>query len=308
MEDMGLWHHFITATASTLSTPWHSELQPLVLSSDYLMHGVLATAALHLAYLIPEQQDKFEYVSAQHQDLALGPFRRAMSHITSENANQLFAFSTLLLVINYASSRSAGSFFPVSEGTPVNGVLKLIVCLRGCSSIFMQARSHVVAGPFGTLIRNGMQLEAASINGPRYLYDEDDESLEDLSKHLLNLPSVKSTTTVEEMEAYADAVSTLRISLAACSQTSDSEVKRSYSSKWAATVSDTFIRLLSEQRPPALIIIAHYCLLLKIVGDCWYMEHRALNLLEAVQQGLTEDWATYIQHPLRVLKGTGSFE
>ena len=267
------------------------------------MHGVLATAALHLAYLIPEQQDKYEYVSAQHQDLALGPFRRAMSQITTENANHLFAFSTLLLVLNYASSRSSSILLPASEGTSLNSVLNLVVCLRGCASIFNAARPHVTAGPFGSLIRNESLMEAASNTETRYPHDEDHESLDYLSTHLLKLPSVKSSTTVEEMEAYTDAVIRLRKSLAACSQTSDPILMRSFCSMWAANVSDTFIRLLSEQRTPAFIIMAHYCLLLKKTEMCWYMEHRALELFEGVQQIVTDEWAVYIEHPRRVVRG-----
>jgi hypothetical protein len=76
---------------------------------------------------------------------------------------------------------------------------------------------------------------------------------------------------------------------------------RATAALWVGRVSETFIRLLSEKRPPALILTAHYCLLLKYCEDCWYMEQRAYYLFEAVKQSLGEQWALYVEYPHRVL-------
>jgi hypothetical protein len=46
---------------------------------------------------------------------------------------------------------------------------------------------------------------------------------------------------------------------------------------------------LSEHRPPALAIMAHFCLLLKRCHSYWYMEHRANDLFDAIQQDWTEE-------------------
>jgi hypothetical protein len=37
MEDMALWHQFITETSGTISKPWEREIPRLALSCDYLM-------------------------------------------------------------------------------------------------------------------------------------------------------------------------------------------------------------------------------------------------------------------------------
>src|ERR1700691_3252940 len=50
MEDMNLWHHFTRHTAATISIPWQDELPAIALTCDYLIHGILAMGALHLAY------------------------------------------------------------------------------------------------------------------------------------------------------------------------------------------------------------------------------------------------------------------
>jgi hypothetical protein len=304
MEDMALWHQFIKSTAATMSDPWKDELPKLALSCDYLMHGILATGALHLGYLSsdPKEKERYTYLASQHQDLALGPFQQAMSTIKPQNASHLFAFSILLTAFNFASYRSPENLFPFSDSTSYQGLSNWMVCLRGCSSIVYAAIPHVEAGPLGFLVTRGRQIERALSSGA--LPDpEVDKSLSLLAERALKLPVIESTTTIEEMEAYADAIKRLRAMLAAGSQGLELSLRKAATSIWAGGVSETFIRLLSEKRPPTLIIMAHYCLLLKSCEECWYMERRSYHLFESIQQDLSEEWAIYVEYPRRMLYG-----
>jgi hypothetical protein len=302
MEDMTLWHQFITATAATLTSSWMKEIPLQALNCEYLLHGILACAALHLAYLDPDQRDRCNYLSAHHQDLAMQPFRQVISNITPENSNQVFAFSILLIVFNFASLRSPEYLLPCSTATAYKGLSNWIVCLRGCSSIFQQARAHIMSGPLGFIFTR--EDWATTLTGPLtgIPSSKDDESLQYLADHLFSLPYIKSSTTVEALEAYTDAIFRLRKLLSASSQTTDLVSRRSMSSAWPAIVSDAFIWLLNEHRAPALLIMGHYCLLLKKCEACWYMEHRAYDLFAAVRQSLAEEWFPYLEHPLQVFK------
>ncbi|KAE8442508.1 hypothetical protein EG329_003289 [Mollisiaceae sp. DMI_Dod_QoI] len=300
MEDMALWHQFIYTTAATLSSPWGNELPSLALNCDYLLHGILALGALHLAYLNPVKQEHYNYLASHHYDLAIRPFQRAMENVTPANANQLFAFSILILVSNYASNRSPECVFPFAVGEAHEGISNWIACLRGCNAIFERAMSQIEKGPLGFLITTGTRLQKA-LSARIQPEPEDDASLSQIKDVVLNLPAVKASTTVEEMEAYLDAIVRLRALLAASTQPLDSVIRRAVSSIWPSTVSDTFIRLLGEKRAPAMIIMAHYCLLLKGLEDIWYMEHRGLNLFQIVQRSLGDEWAIYVEHPRREL-------
>lgn len=302
MEDMVLWHHFITVTATTITGPWAKELPLQALNCDYLMHGILATAGLHLAYLHPVHRDRYHYQSVHHQDLALRPFRQVISEITAENCNQVFAFSILLIVFNYASFRSPEYLQPFSPAVGYKGLSNWILCLRECHSIFQQARSRVLSGPLGFLVPQEDWVSTMSEPRPDIPPTKDDQSLQYLAEHLLNSPYIKDSTNVDALEAYRDAIFRLRQLLSASARTSDPFSRQSMSSVWPATVSDTFIWLLNEHRPPALLIMGHYCLLLKKCEECWYIEHRAYDLFQAVQQSLSEEWLSYLEHPLQVFK------
>lgn len=301
MEDMALWHHFIKTTASTLSSPWGDELPTLALNCDYLLHGILAVSALHVAYLHPDQKDKYNRLASHHQDLAFPALNKATTSITPENANHLFAASTLLMVFNFASFRSSAELvFPFTQMSTNEGASNWIMCLRGCSSIAWAAQAHIEAGPLGFLITQGRALETSLQSGARP-GAEDEVSLKQISDIVLNLPSTKIETSLDEMEAYKDAVERLRNMLAASAQNLSSIMERAIASMWPSTVSSTFIRLLSEKRPPALIIMAHYCLLLTNIEGCWYLEHRGLHLFQGIERELGNEWSAYIEHPRRVI-------
>jgi len=284
MDDMALWHHFSTETASTIYPSWKQEFPRLALTCDYLMHGVLATGALHLAYLCPQQREKYEDLANQHQDLALRPFQDATSHMTADNCNHVFGFSILVMVFNYASFRSPDDLLPFSGCVPYGGLSNWISCLRGCSFIYQQAKVHIENGPFGFIISHQhlYALDNARQNEEGLPHD-DDKSLEYLTKHLLNSDKIKSSTTVEDVDAYTDAINILR-KLLAGSQVGDLGYRKMMSSAWPTLVSETYLRLLSQQQPLALIIMAHYCLLVKKCEDCWYIAARGFEMFEAIRQ------------------------
>jgi len=289
-----------------MSGPWMTELPKIALSCDYLTHGMMSTAALHLAYLRPGQLERYQLLSVQHQDVALGPFQIAMSNITTENCNQVFGFSLLLMVSHFASFRALEFFFP-SPVAGNNGLSDWVIWHRGCQTILNQARESITSGPLAPLIGEEQRARIYTEAAKQLSGDENDKSLENVLRCLDESPSIKASTTVAELEAYKDATTRLRRLLKASSQTEDSVIRRAFASIWPVVISDTFIQLLSQLQPLALVIMAHYCLLIKNCHSCWYMEHRAYHMFDAVKRNLSEEWTIYIEHPLRVL-GAGPGE
>lgn len=136
---MELWLHYIKYTSEATSVTFGGKSE-LGLSCDYLLHGMLATAAIHLAYLKPEHRAKYNQLSRQHQDLALGPFQRAMTSLTNDNVDCLFAYSTLLVVCSLASSESIP---PQGSSEPSSRIADWVIFVRGCRSISVAAQSDI---------------------------------------------------------------------------------------------------------------------------------------------------------------------
>ena len=78
MAHLELLHHFITVTAAEMTAGnnmgqeiWHMTIPKIALSHEWLMHGILAVSALHMAYFSPGQQSVYWKRAALHQDQAL---------------------------------------------------------------------------------------------------------------------------------------------------------------------------------------------------------------------------------------------
>ena len=69
-------------------------------------------------------------------------------------------------------------------------------------------------------------------------------------------------------------------------------------------ISDSFLAMLCDQHPGAMILLAHYCLLLKASeGISWYFDGRAASLLGRILQTLDVKWYPYIKDPVNELIG-----
>ena len=294
----------MTATAATLFYGSETEVIRLAFSCDFLMHGFMSTAALHMAYLNPDQQAKYRYLSVQHQDLALGPFQQATANITLHNCNETFIFAALLGMSQFASFEESTRLFPSTEVATSSGPANWIASLRALMFINHQARTHVASGPLRALILLGRDTENEVVGRTEIPHSEGDESLEHLAQNLLSLHAVKISTTVAEMEAYIESISWLRRLLAVMVETTDTTKHRVLSSLWPILLSEMFIRILREKRPAALVIVAYYCLLLKRCEATWFLEHRASNLLRAVHQSLDDEYIQYLEYPLRIIQGS----
>lgn len=66
---------------------------------------------------------------------------------------------------------------------------------------------------------------------------------------------------------------------------------------WPGVISQTFIELVYDRTPEALVVLAHYCVLLKMIDSCWYLKGIGKTMLEAIEEELDEEWLPWIQWP-----------
>jgi hypothetical protein len=68
---------------------------------------------------------------------------------------------------------------------------------------------------------------------------------------------------------------------------------------WPIQNSVEYVELLSNWHPGALILLAHYCIVLHRVGTrSWYLGGRAASVLSTIVQRLDLTWHRYIEWPL----------
>ncbi len=107
---------------------------------SFVMHGLLALAAIHKAHLLPERRQTYLALSAYHQNLGLQGFRPLLESITNDNWKPVFCFATI--IVCYVSSlpaRSPGFRLPA----PLNNTLELFLVNKGIETIVKPSMKHI---------------------------------------------------------------------------------------------------------------------------------------------------------------------
>ena len=278
-----------------LSSFLEKDMPILALSCDYLMHGILCTAALHRAYLDQDQQAKYELLAMQHQNAALVPFRNAISNITAENCNQVFTFSLLLILAHFVDLASPKPLFLPSAGTRLEKVANWILWHRQSYIILNHVERYILSGPLNSLLREKIRARALaeSLTDDVNNQEADLQLIRKLLQFFESSPIAENSMTVSERNIYIRTTKQLLTLLNASSRTDDQIKRRAFASVWSTTVSTDFVQLLKESHPGAVAVTAHYCLLLRRCHSCWFLYHCAGFLLEAMGENSNSEWDPY---------------
>lgn len=161
MQEMRLFHHAALVTAPTLAKDsaslhfWQMTLPEFAISHEYVMDGILAVAALHLAHLEPEHKSHWLEVVLSYQNRAIMGLRENLAANTIDpasnpDANKEVQFACSLLIILLVTAHPGISQHG-ETGDPVQEILMIRSVLRGCAILFYQvfhAKSQMKIDPW----------------------------------------------------------------------------------------------------------------------------------------------------------------
>lgn len=336
-------HNWSTETSLTLSSApevqqvWARTVLQIALQHRFLLHGVLAVSALHVAYTRPSSTKEYNELvnyAAQHQTIALSLFQRALtSPMADVERDALFASSVLISVIAIATLRDE-----ISDAMEIDIITtrasgaaimdyKWIRLSRGILVLYQEHLDELARGPLALLARSDVVLERGNWK---------DKDLADDLLHLQRLwHGDEPLTAIEGLEeemsdadreafdkAYFALISTrstvteyihaLQPDLK--SATTQSHLRRegtTASNKpcvdsrvlsevfvWLIRVPSEYIELLERQHPIALIILAHYAVLLGKECATWWSEKSAYMIIRRVWVVLDERLRKWIESPM----------
>jgi hypothetical protein len=70
---------------------------------------------------------------------------------------------------------------------------------------------------------------------------------------------------------------------------------------WPITIPEAYIEMVQQRNPAALVLLAHFCILLKRCGARWWIEGKAEELLAKITRVLegADGWLQWIEWPMR---------
>jgi Fungal specific transcription factor domain len=294
-------HHFSISTCYTLASEpmlknlWKVNVPILALQYPFVMHGILAVSALHLAHFQRSNQTKRDLytlqASRQHQK-GLLTANGMLANITQENCAALHIFTLLTTIYALGSPQQSGDLLIVGK----SGVADWVTFIRGVSTIINSSIPTLKAGPLGPLLISGMR--RWKIHHEMMLKDTPDQHQE--LRHLQQIIE-ETTPDPEHLRVYTQAVSELRKTYVVVRGNLEPTNKRHYSSDifiWLFEVSEEYLMLLRERRQPSLAIFAYFCVVLTQIEENWWTIGWGCHIMEQIYDALDEEHRLWIRWPI----------
>ena len=296
LHDLDIFRHYASYTSASLSDrnsvqqTWRVAVTREALPHDFLMHALLSFASAHLAQICPTQRQMYGESALTHRNMALRSSIPHLREVTRTNCHALFVFSSLIAISTFSSPKSSN----IPLDSPIDNILTFVVLIRGVNTVLQSGLDWIKAGSLEALLETE-RVDWRQKIGPVPM------SLRDAA-HKLRAWNDQHTSETR-WELYAMTIQNLESFYGAHSIiTSD----RSLVFIWCATVPAEFVARLRERDPMALVVLAHWAVLLHSVSAQWWASERGKLLVETIYQELDDGWKPAVQWPMDVVQNPWS--
>lgn len=297
IDCLTLEHYFYSshksfATNGETEKIWLNVVSDLAYEHLFLLHGIIACTALHMAHLYPAQRQEYTVRAYAHQDSALPLFRDAMNRPTAQNCDAIMAFAYMLVVYTFATELDNENSLLLITNNPETSQegeqlvlpqwLHFVRC--GCS-VLCDVWDKIETGPISVLA-NAWEHEL-NVGDSKFPYLD----------HFMSIVPQDGSWSDHVISVYQDGANALAEAFAYLDKT---KTKTSVSTwyildLWPVRLEDEFYDLIFQRHPGALILLAYYCVLMKPMDHCWYFEGRRAKLIAAITNVLDTKWHPYLQ-------------
>ncbi|KAH9207170.1 hypothetical protein DL95DRAFT_483984 [Leptodontidium sp. 2 PMI_412] len=285
-------HHYNQKTSTTLGRAgkmdlWLIIIPRIALSHEFLMHGLLAVSALHLSTLQPSRKEELVNFASKSESLALPTFRRLVKRNDPRDISAVFAFAGFVIPYMLAVSGVLGVS---SMGIPCLEDPHWFLMARGLIELLRENWSALEQGPFATVLEStALPVEKS--------WNPDDAYLADVQTHW-EKQRMDRKVVDEGLDECIKTFDELRRVLCLPFAPYQTFTIMSAVYFWPGMVSQEYMKLVYERRPEALVVLAHYCVLLKQADWVWFLKGVGVKLLNAIEEELDTEWKPWIQWAL----------
>jgi len=275
------------ADFSTFDHIWQNVIPAEALSHTFLMYGILALAALHIAHDRPQVKDSYIPVAFQHYNVAIASFRSALKKVDADNCTALFGFSTILIVLSFAFAQSPS---PAQNQSPVDDLIQIFTLLQGVRVVLQSAMPWVSKGPLSPLLRRGSVPNSDAARSSIHIPQDFDEALIRLGGY-----NERTYETADSHEMYNQAIQSLRVCV---EKVKANPGDRAAAINWLVFLENSYVSSLKDNQPLALVILAHYGIVLNGLRDSWFVQGLGTRVIEVVHRSLSEKWRPLVHWPM----------
>lgn len=290
-EDLKLMVQWFTATIYTVTYDemslrnYQQGVSREAMSHGFLMSSILATSALHLSEttMEPNLRGNYAVTAFGHHNRCLASYKPEMAKVTSSNYTATVAFASLISICSFVLCRPS---HPTKNFTLVDDLRQIFGLTRSWHEVLRTA--PVVQKEYfdpNLTLSSTSELPEPTRNALRHLRE--------LNMHMSRQGSHKET------EVYGSAIETLTASFGSLQK---KDRTPHLVSTWANSMPEMFLKLIEEHRTLALIILAHYCVILNHFNEIWWLRDWGKGLLASIWRGIDPGYRENLAWPMNELR------
>lgn len=277
-------HHYSTSTYLTLAgrdvimqEAWRVQVPIEAYSNPYLMHSLLAVAALHRNSLPSADKSQCSLASAiSHYNSALASSKPVLNNVNADNCTSLFVFSAVIAMIAYAIPLHSPEH---QLDDPISELLQISRLVRGCSSILRAEFGRVKAGSLAALL-------------PSDFLAQECELPSDARGALALLRGCADTCPAKA--TYKHTIDLLELCFR---NTVPDPENRMFVMSWLAMVPDAYLSLLHQRASIAQVCLAYFAVLLHGLRKVWWCGDWGKRLVRWVECEGVGEWQGLLDWP-----------
>jgi hypothetical protein len=297
LTHLELYHNFTSNESSCFLIDEASKAsRPYVIkhafSWPFLMSEILALSSIHLSICQPERSQFYREESSKLQFEALRLFGESVQEVNSDNIIPAFLFSGML---------GLHSFCEVFQ-TPSNSLDDFLARLVQSMRLLRGVRT-ILAGWWDTLLCSDI---APMLDAGNHSTDYTDDFVREFEKLGVR---ISQCSTLSGSQATACEGAVKQLIWVHVGQTSrpllDGNVELRLITAWPITVSAEYMELIGQRLPEALIVLAHFSVLLHQLRKFWAVGNAGRQLLNALGDCFGEEWDPWLAWPRSVVYNIG---
>ncbi|KAJ5744476.1 hypothetical protein N7533_009346 [Penicillium manginii] len=319
--DLELMHHYCSVTCNTMTERedarhvWRVVFPMEGYSNRYVMHGVLAIAGLHKAYLYPTQKVKYVKAAAHHLAVGLKEFRELVaSPVDPENWQPVFCFASMISVhLSVVPIRLGVDHWP----DPIYNMVEIFASIRGFQEIMQSFLKSLRKTQLAPLVNSIFREDEMLIPSPAVvsqsllpsdIWDQISSLQHFLDEyqfpetHTINSPAPPTQDHSGPPKDYQIALDFLKISTRQI-ELAGPHLETGMVYMWAYPLTKRYHDDLKSYQPVALVLLAHYCVLLKLIDKFWYVNDMGRQLLGDIEKNMHPGFREWLVWPRRWVFG-----
>ena len=272
----------------TNGTRLHTGVAKIGFKHPHILHSTFALTALHLARCRPDRKEEYVKIANHHYERALALVTPEIAKIHPDNCDAVLGTVHAMCFISWARGPQPGEYLAFAREGQSDWLLMFRGVRATLESIGKQHYSHArtaAAQKKAPAPKKERTLPVLEVPG------EYDEQLDRLHEYV---EFISKDTPAFEGDMMA--VQGLRAVFENRYQGKDSEFHVAFG--WLYCVPDDFLDRLQQRTSTALIVYAHFIVLLHDMERFWYMKGWTHHVMSGIFEALDDEHMLWITWPM----------